>query len=96
MEKRMNRDEIFQLLRNELKAAQNRIDGVAERYDAAIRDLPIGLFNLSEAQRFSSISGELNGARQDLMEARGRLDGFLFEGIVPIVPGHAEGFVSIT
>ena len=88
----MNRDEIFQLLRNELTAAQNRIDGVAERYDAAIRNIPSGLLHPCDAQRFSSISGELNGARQDLMEARDRLEGFLFKGIVP---GHAEGFVSI-
>jgi hypothetical protein len=89
----MDRDEIFQLLRNELTAAQNRIDTVAERFDAAIRDIPIGLLHPDAAQRFSSISGELNGARQGLIEARDRLEGFLFEGIVP---GHDEAFVPIT
>jgi hypothetical protein len=78
-------------LRNELTAAQNRIDAVAERYDAAIRDIPSGLPHPDDAQRFHSISGELNGARQDLMEARDRLEGFLFKGLVP---GHAEAIVD--
>jgi hypothetical protein len=89
----MNRNEIFQLLRNELMAAQNRIDATAKRFDAAIRDIPSGHVHPDEAQCFESISRELNGARQDLLEARGRLEGFLFEGIVP---GYAEEFVPIT
>jgi hypothetical protein len=83
MEERMNRDKIFQLLRSELTAAQKRIDATAKRFDAAIRNTPSGHVHPDEAQCFESISGELNGARQDLVEARGRLEGFIFEGIVP-------------
>jgi hypothetical protein len=89
----MNRNNIFQLLRNELMAAQNRIDAVAERFDAEIRDMPRGHLHPDETQRLNSISTDLNGARQDLMDARGRLEGFLFEGIDP---GYAEEFVPIT
>ena len=90
---RMNRNDIFQLLRNELMAAQNRIDAVADRFDAEIRDMPSEHLHPDEAQRLNSISTDLNGARQELMEARRRLEGFLFEGIVP---GDAEEFVPIT
>ena len=80
----MNRNDIFQRLRNELMAAQNRIDAVAERFDAHILEIPGGHLHPDDAQLFNNgISGELNGARQDLMEARRRLERFLFEGIVP-------------
>jgi hypothetical protein len=74
---------IHRLLQAEYASAMARMDSASEQFQATMREVPSGLPHPDGIQRIHNVSRLLSAARQELKEARTRLDNFAVHGIVP-------------
>jgi hypothetical protein len=79
----MESHEIFEILWNNFTVASEKATAAGIRCAAVIHEVPNGLPNPDGLQLVQNIVGELNSASQEMLEAEGRLNAFIVEGIVP-------------
>ena len=88
----MESHEIFEILWNNFTVASERATAADRRCMAAIHEVPNGLPHPDGLKPVQDIVRELNSARQEMIEAEGRLTAFIVEGIVPDnLKGSAQG-----
>ena|SRR5258706_2734232 len=83
--------EIRLVLVNRIVEAETRLSVANEAFSSVMNQIPSGLPHPDGTQRIHNASRELDIAREEMMNAHTRLNGFVERGIVPEDLKHGNG-----
>lgn len=79
----MKREEVMQVLQDDVTSAKQQLDDANRSFDDVIREVPSMLPHPDGVQRIKSVSRDLALSRDKLNEAVERLNNFMLHGTIP-------------
>lgn len=78
-----SREQVLEVLSNDLRDAQQRRDEAAARFSEIMKDVPSGIPHPNGTDRIHEVSQQYSEAQKEAMEALVRLNNFLVHGTIP-------------